>query len=79
MSKQQCCQLLADFSGQFSGKIRPLRRKFSHFEGILPYRNKTIFVYVRRKSIIVLGLAYNYIRRVGKETFQKFGPFFDPF
>jgi hypothetical protein len=36
----QCCQLLADFSGQFGGKIQPLRKKFGSlviflFKGIL--------------------------------------------
>ena len=41
----QCCQLLADFSGQFAGKIWPLRKKFgpliiSPFETFLPLETK---------------------------------------
>jgi hypothetical protein len=39
----QCWQLLADYSGQFGEKIRPLRKKISPlslFEGILPIETK---------------------------------------
>jgi hypothetical protein len=54
---RQCCQFLANFSGQFGGKVRhlskilcplvifPFRRHFA-------FRNKTIFVYVSRKSTV---------------------------
>ncbi len=55
----QCyLQLLADFNGQFCRKIRPLRKKFGPFLRYFSFRNKTIFVFVSRKIIIVLGLAY---------------------
>jgi hypothetical protein len=52
-----CCQLLANFSGQFGGKIRQLRKKFSPlaifpFRRHFAFRNKTIFVYVSRKSTV---------------------------
>jgi hypothetical protein len=71
---------LADFSGQFGGKIRPLKKKIRllvifpvgrHFA----LRNKTIFVHVSRISIIVLDLPKLERRRVGKQTFMKFDLF----
>jgi hypothetical protein len=82
-SPAQCCQLLADFSGQIGRKIWPLREKFGPLVNFpyrrhFAFRNKTIFFYVSRKSTIVLGLDYNDNREkriVGKQTFEKFGPF----
>ncbi len=57
LSAEQFGRLLADFSGQFGIKIQPLRKNL--VEGILPLETKLSFVYVSKKSNIVLGLAYN--------------------
>jgi hypothetical protein len=56
-----CCQLSADFSSQFGGKIQPLREKlapqqFILFEGVFALRNKTIFVCVGGKIYYFLDL-----------------------
>jgi hypothetical protein len=44
-------------------------------------RNKTIFFYVSKKSILVYGLRENrdLERRIGKQSFLQFGPFFSHF
>jgi hypothetical protein len=47
-------------------KIRPL------FEGIFSFRNKTVFVFVSRKIIIVLGLAYSREKKIGKTILGHF-------
>ncbi len=67
-------------------KIRPLRKEFGHlvnfpFRRHFALRNKTIFVYVRRKSTIVLRLAYNdNIEKKGRKTnFPEVRPLFGPF
>jgi hypothetical protein len=85
-SPPQCCQLLVDFSGQIGRKIWPLRKKFGPlvnfpFRRHFAFRNKTIFVYVSRKSTIVLRLAYNDNRekKSRKTNFPEVRPLVGPF
>jgi hypothetical protein len=55
-NNDQCCQLLADFSGEFGGKIRPASN-IPFLNAFFAFRNKIIFVCVSRKSIIFFGHA----------------------
>jgi hypothetical protein len=72
---------LAELSGQFGGKIWPLRKKFSplgdfhSFEGICDdLDTKVIFVYVTGKSIMFLGLTKNYREQEVKIHFLEVRP-----
>ncbi len=69
----QCCQLLADLSGQFEGIFGPL--VFFLFWRHLCFRNKAIFVYVNMEKYNISWTCIELERKgAGKQTFQKFGP-----
>jgi hypothetical protein len=71
----QCCQLLADFSGQFGGKIRPLRKQIGPI-AISPFWRRFLPLETKLSLFVSVGKVKFKGRRVEKQTFQKFGPFF---
>ncbi len=71
----QCCQLLADFSGQFGRKIRPLRKQIGPI-AISPFWRRFLPLETKLSLFVSpVGKVKFQGRRVGKQTFQKFGLF----
>jgi hypothetical protein len=77
LSAEQFGQLLADFSGQFSTKMQPLRKNL--VEGILPLETKLSLSMSARRVIQFLELLIIREKKNNKTNFPEVWPLFRPF